>query len=220
MGTGDQIRERVDRCVGRQERLRLEDTKNTAVIEETRVTRQELVLKETCKRWETYQRGRGAHRESWITRQTTKNIASQESAKKRSAAHPCVTRRPLKRRDTENRRGTQGVQETQESETARRNEEVGTALEQLTICDRKDEKSEKDAETTTEELEESQSEEDSATDPKSQGETKDLEQKDRPSEEPLYPIVQTWSNLLFNPDPRAFHIPKNQVPVESRGKKA
>ena len=89
METREQKQERVDRYVRRQEHLRLGSA-----------THREEVLKEVEeKRLVTYRR-RGQDVYSKVVQEecTTKGPALRRSVGKRSATHPCVTDRSLKRR--------------------------------------------------------------------------------------------------------------------------
>lgn len=109
-------------------------------------------------------------------------------------AYPCDKGRSLKRHDTED------VEKPQESEVEKGNPTKEGVQTQLTICNKlKEEKlgdsrkeikygeSEEEDSTTKENLEDIEEEED--------------EEENWLDKEPRSPIVQEWSNPLYNPDP-------------------
>ena len=126
--------------------------------------------------------------------QRLEGFATQGIRNKRNGTYPCIIGRPLKRRRIEE------VEKSQESGFEKGNPMKEAALAHLTICDRH--KDEKDG-IPREEIENGESEaEESMIEEDPEGlEGEEVEEKTWPDEEPRGPIVQTWSNPLYNPDP-------------------
>lgn len=151
------------------------------------------MVREPLKIWVTYKRGHDAYRKEKLVQQRLEGFVTQGDRNKRSMTYPCITRRPSKTH------GTKDVKKTKESDIEKGNPMKEGVLTQLIVCDRcKEEKpgiSRKEIEIGESNEEESMIEED----------PKDIEEEEDENEnclekEPRCPIVQAWSNPLYNPD--------------------
>ena len=107
--------------------------------------------------------------------------------------YPCITRRSLKRC------GIEDVEKPKESETEKGKQTKEGTLTHLMVCNRcKEEK----PGISRKEIENGESEEESTIeeDPEDIEEEED-EEENWLDKEPRSPIVQAWSNPLYNPDP-------------------